>query len=181
MLKLLVAVLLMVTGVRTVEAQESYTPSPSVGANNLEAFEGILDFSVWVESAIAFSSYDPGIYLRGAVQSSNQIVSVRGIVLGSAVGSDVYSPYHFEELGLMYGWASDPDVISYSVSTGISMIRIAEEGQPIPELSTAFPVDLSFSFRPTPLVGIGLTAFANINTVETLGGVALRLDIGFLR
>ncbi len=179
MLKLIIFVLMMVVGSRVADAQ--YSSQSLYAVDEVDGFEDVFNFTIWLESALVLSPFDLGLYSKGNFQRSNRISAIRGIVMGDAVSSGVDRQNHYEELGVMYGWASDPDVIHYSISGGISAIRIAGEEQDEPEFTTGFPVDVALSYRPSPLLGVGVSAFANFNNVENIGGLALRVDIGLMR
>ena len=42
-----------------------------------------------------------------------------------------------------------------------------------------FPVEGRITWKPVPHAGLGLHSFANVNTVQPFGGVALTLHLGF--
>lgn len=175
-----IVIVLLILGSSNVAIAQNVTKS-TVEADNIDGFADVFDFTVWLESAIALSPFDYGFYAKGTLQRSGRISSIRGMVLGNAVSDNIYRENHFEEVGVMYGWASSPGRIHYSVSAGISAIRVAGSEQNEPEFTTGFPVDLALSYRPLPLIGFGVSAFANFNEVHNVGGLALRLDVGLLR
>lgn len=128
----------------------------------------------------------PGI--AGIVSVSYQflgsnLLTLRGAVTGEIFGDD------FWDIGLLYGWATTEQDYHASISTGMGIMggsrstgRLFSD-TPREEISHQFgiPIEGQLFWRPSRIIGLGLSGFANINAERSFAGLAASLQVGKLK
>lgn len=80
------------------------------------------------------------------------------------------------DLGVLYGRARTGPTFHSFAAVGLA----ATEGD-AGESTIGVPIRLGASWRPVPILGIGIRTLANLNTVGSYVGFALVLEVGDLR
>lgn len=146
---------------------------------------------VWLAGGLGggyFSSLDgnpndPGIALLGAlvVKEDRHRVALRGTLLFEILGDGL------AEVGLLYGRAWTRERSQRSLSAGLALVSGADchgvFGGPCnpPSKTVGLPLSATMSFRPSSFLGLGLEAFANLNSLASFVGVSAMLELGALR
>lgn len=122
---------------------------------------------------------DDGFALMGQLvhQRGGSHIAVRGVILVDPLGEDSDS---FGELGLLYGRVSKGRAGHAAIAAGLAHTAVAC-GSGIDNCTTVgVPVVAEAAFRPTPVLGIGIQAFANLNKQRVFGGVVVFLQLGWM-
>ena len=119
--------------------------------------------------------------LELVVQPGTQRFSIRG---GGV--SDIFNET-VSEFGVLYGhaWRGERSPSSFSVSAGVARVGsdycdyVAEQFRCTHTISLPFSAEVTWPF--SRVLGLGLQAFGNINSVSNFAAVALTLQLGRLR
>jgi hypothetical protein len=88
------------------------------------------------------------------------------------------------DLGVLYGIATRRASTHASVALGIGFASVAGSlcGGPFERWRcVSLPLEAAVSYRPFGGLGLGLTAWADINRDRTFGGIVLTLEVGRVR
>lgn len=102
------------------------------------------------------------------------------------VSTDMEPANETWEIAGLYGRVIGVDTFQLSAGVGVGIVggrgysQLFAAGSPESfETMIGFPIEGKVVWKPVRLAGIGLYSFANINTVQPLGGFALTLHLGF--
>lgn len=139
------------------------------------------------------SRRDPGISLYSSLTyQRNDMIKLRFML------NEEFSLFDFDEkfydIGLMYGKSKTFEWTKISAYAGIGVFAGILQGDYIGPGSGGWfspneyekkkfttygiPLELEFSILPKQLLGIGISLYSNVNKVNSLYGVALKLEIG---
>ncbi len=133
----------------------------------------------WVSGGPAITTLGPGLTAGATVASNRNLFSVRAISTDHTFGKETW------EVALLYGRAISSRQIHFSAGTGVAVVggtsysgifetNSAADLEPI----IGFPVEARIYWTPVNFGGIGINGFANINTGQPFGGLALFLRLG---
>lgn len=126
---------------------------------------------------------DPGIALLAGVAASRAAhrFTLRGAVVAEILGDGI------ADLGLLYGRTWTGERSQRSLSAGVALVEGEDchgifSGRPCEDVNkVGLPLSASVSFRPVRMLGLGLEAFGNLNTLSSFAGVAAIIELGSLR
>ena len=146
--------------------------------------------TVWGSSGVGFGSVVAGT-LDLSIQHKALLFTVRS---GGAVSPEMLwfgtgDIFSVKEHGVLVGLAKSDKNYLTSFSAGVSRLEMdrAERIFFIPvsdrrqEKIVGFPMELQAVWKATDFLGLGVSAFANLNSEKSYGGVAVKLVIGKLR
>jgi hypothetical protein len=89
-------------------------------------------------------------------------------------------------VGLLYGRTRTGERSEQSLSAGIALVYGEDchgvfGGPCDPSKTVGLPLSGTISFRPSRFLGLGLEAFANLNSLASFVGVGAMLEFGALR
>jgi len=141
----------------------------------------------WLGIAGGQSTVDIGgtLFFNASYQSQCHCFSVR--TLGTGAWLD--KGKNMSECSVLYHRATQPSSFYLSAGAGLGFVHgwIDERGifgtKEDTELGKKLgvPLEIQFIWRPLPIVGVGVTGFANINSVESYAGWLLTLQVGKLK
>jgi len=133
-------------------------------------------------SSVDGAANDPGIALLAALvlKEDGHRVALRGSIVAEVLGDEV------GDFGLLYGRAWTGERSEQSLSAGVSLVYGNDchgvfGGPCDPSKTVGLPVSATMSFRPYGFLGLGLEAFANLNSLASFIGVSGMLELGALR
>ena len=103
---------------------------------------------------------------------------------GSSLNCAPFEEELIKEIAFMYGYVEKDRWITGSISAGpgITFFRIEKDKTPLEKItSLSFAVEAQGLFTFSPRLGVGITAFANVNQHANLFGFLVGLQIGKLR
>lgn len=124
-----------------------------------------------------------GTYERLAgVFSANYQRNEHLFVLRSGSNNGILFERRLVDTALLYGrsfglppvWVSKQHIAHLSAGAGIGVVW----GDPGSGAAVGLPVQAQFSFHPVGGIGIGVTAFYNLNVKQSFGGLAIGFQIG---
>ena len=128
----------------------------------------------WGQVALgAGGAADSGFYV-GAISAAVQVRQILFMGRISSLGTEDRT--RMEELGLLVGVASRPDVFHGGVAAGLGIATADGDSSAI-----ALPFEAQLSWRPIPWAGLGARVFGNINRLDNFGGITVALQVGRLR
>jgi hypothetical protein len=106
--------------------------------------------------------------------------ALRGSIVAEVLGDGV------GDFGLLYGRAWTGERSEKSLSAGVALVYGDDcygiFGGPCDASKTVgLPLSATMSFRPSRFLGLGLEAFANLNSLASFVGVSGMLELGALR
>lgn len=157
------------------------TPTPS-RAQQASGDQGRAWVSVGLGGGSFSGAEDPGIALLASLvlRESRHRIAVRGSIVAEVLGDGVL------DLGVLYGRAWTGARSERSLSAGIAIVRGEDchglfGGPCDPSNAVGLPLSATMSFRPSRLLGLGLEAFANLNTLASFVGLGGMIELGMLR
>ncbi|MFO7846909.1 MAG: hypothetical protein R6V27_10130 [Balneolaceae bacterium] len=150
-------------------------PNP-VNGQTLSASPSGFDFGVYTGAGI--TTLGPGITAGITARNSGHQFILRGISTDMEPAGETW------EIAGLYGRVIA--VRSFQVSAGVGVGVIGGKGYPKlfatgnrEDIDTmiGFPVEGRVTWKPVRHAGLGLHSFANVNTVQPIGGVALTLHV----
>lgn len=129
---------------------------------------------------VAITTLGPGITAGITAGSGGHQFTLRG------VSTDMDPAEETWEVAVLYGRVIVVGKLHISVGSGVGVVggkgysQLFTTGSPEDlETMIGLPLEGRIVWKPVRYVGVGLHTFANVNTVQPLGGVALTLHLGF--
>lgn len=86
------------------------------------------------------------------------------------------------DLGVLYGRVRSGGSFESSAAVGLAFVESGGcTSCPIAASTIGIPIRLASSYRPTPILGLGIRAVANLNTEASYVGFAFVIELGDLR
>lgn len=136
----------------------------------------------WIYGGPSLTTLGAGVNTGVTVDNNRHLFSLRG--------TSTYPLFEEEtwEVAFLYGRAVMQKNFYLSAGAGVSVVggtkypRLfstdrAEEFEPM----IGFPLEARVYWTPVNIAGVGIHTFANINTGQPLGGIALILRLGYFR
>lgn len=144
--------------------------------------DSVTDINVWIHGGPAATTLGLGMIGGAAVEFDRHVLSLRAVSTDQALGDELW------EIAVLYGRATATEHVFLSAGVGTAVVggtrypRVfgggeGEDFEPI----IGFPLEGQIAWTPVRAVGIGVHAFANVNTAHPVGGVALTLRLGDVR
>lgn len=137
-------------------------------------------FSIGVFGGPAITTLGPGTMAGFSVRNGGHQFIIRGVSTDMEPTSETW------EIAGLYGRVITVQSIQFSAGAGIGVVggrgysNLFATGSPENlETMIGLPLEGRITWKPVRQAGIGLHSFANINTVQPLGGLALTLHLGF--
>lgn len=135
--------------------------------------------SYWVNAGPNLSTLGVGMSTGLAVKNGRHLFSVRAISTDPDFGSEIL------EAAFLYGNVFSHGNFQFSAGVGVSVV----EGTRYPRLFArgdgedldpmiGFPLEGHVYWAPINFAGIGINTFANVNTGQPFGGLALTIRLG---
>jgi hypothetical protein len=111
-----------------------------------------------------------------------ELVHQRGANHFALRGVTIQDPYgegsELRDVGLLYGRVAKGRQGHGAIAAGVAVTAISHSDTE----SRIFgvPVVAEAGYRPTPVLGIGIQAFANLNKQRVFGGVVVFLQLGWM-
>jgi hypothetical protein len=153
------------------------------------------DSNYWVDLEIGSSSAGFAEGLGISYQTNNRLISVRVISnskYGESIGGGNTTPESILDVGALYGLISKRPFGYVSISAGLGLVSGKIHGEYLGNinwintyeekkvLTFGIPLEAQFFLTPFRRVGVGVSAFADLNPKRTFGGMMLCLQIGKL-
>ncbi len=160
-----------------------YNPQSISGQSNTDTTIQTEGNRYWVNTGLGVGTNGMALIAGTHYQFGPNLLSFRGCVTTEVLGDE------FWDIGLLYGWASSEYDYHISFSSGIAVMggSRSEGGlfsdTPREVISAQFgvPLEGQLFWRPSGNFGLGLYGFANLNTEQSFGGLALSVQLGKLR
>jgi|AntRauTorcE11898_2_1112593.scaffolds.fasta_scaffold13003_1 hypothetical protein len=128
----------------------------------------------------AITTLGPGMVTGITVRNGGHQFIIRGVSTDLKPDSETW------EIAGLYGRVLAINSFEFSAGAGVGVIGgrgysqlFAVGKQESFETMIGFPLDGRITWKPVTHAGISLYSFANINTVQPIGGLALTLHLGF--
>lgn len=141
------------------------------------------DFLFWLNNGLGGSTSGFSMVAGFNFQTKRNLISLRGVHAGDLLDDQIW------DVGLLYGVSSLAESYHASLSAGLGIVGgtrqsggifSSEPDENIP-VTVGFPVQVQLFWRPHPVVGFGITGFANMNEEQSFAGIAAGLQIGKLK
>lgn len=137
-------------------------------------------FSMGVFGGTAITTLGPGVTAGVTVRNGGHQFIIRG------VSTDLEPANETWEIAGVYGRVIAVQSFQFSAGAGVGIVggrgysNLFATGSPKDlETMIGLPLEGRITWKPVRQAGIGLHSFANINTVQPLGGLAFTLHLGF--
>lgn len=138
------------------------------------------EFSMGVFGGAAITSLGSGVTAGITVATGGHQFIIRGISTDMEPASETW------EIAGLYGRVIAVQSFQFSAGAGVGVVggsgysNLFANGSPEDlETMIGLPLEGRITWKPVRQAGLGLQTFANINTVQPLGGIALILHLGF--
>lgn len=148
----------------------------------------------WLNAGVGASSYDIAVGASASLLNGNVLFTLRTIyneefqILGPSPSNSVW------DIGFMAGYHRQSGYFSLSGSAGLSLVSgirrgvyLGSSGMFSSEYGTVhfstigIPAEIQFFWTPFDFLGIGITAFGDLNSEESFAGALLTLRVGNLK
>ena len=142
---------------------------------------------VWVAGGIggagANSTGGMGALGQLAVQKAPHQVTVRGLLAVDPLSDGTSNGVG--ELGILYGRTATAPFGHVSLSTGLAVVGLEScprsRGSSGASCQTVgMPIVAEAAFQPFEILGLGVQAFANVNSKTSYGGAVIFLQLGWM-
>lgn len=136
--------------------------------------------SVDIYGGFATTTLGPGLITGISFRNGGHQFILRGVSTDLEPASETW------EIAGLYGRVIAINSFHFSAATGVGVVGgkgysqlFAVGQQENLETMIGFPIEGRITWKPVRHAGLGLYSFANINTVQPIGGLALSLHLSF--
>lgn len=163
------SLLLFIAGLLLVAPLHAQTLSGSPTGKSIDAFGGG-----------SITTLGPGMMAGISLRNGGHQITFRGVSTDLEPASETW------EIAGLYGRVFVLHSFEFSAGAGVGVIggrgysHLFAVGEEEPfETMIGFPLDARITWKPVRHAGIGFYSFANINTVQPIGGLALLLQLTY--
>jgi hypothetical protein len=141
----------------------------------------------WASLGVGAGYLDAGadfaFHVAASAQSGRHVVSLR--VAGvTTFYEDLFGltgdPEDVTDVGILYGRGTERGPVRSSAGIGLGLAHVSRVGADGAWV-VSLPLEAQVAWRPLPVLGLGLYAFANVNGEQSVGAVTMMVQAGRLR
>lgn len=155
-----------------------------VHGQNYQSIEGEeLSPYIWAETMVNYSTIGPGYGIKTSVDFNRHQFHLRAIETNSREYNE-----NTWEISFLYGRCKQIGNWHISGASGVAVIGgyrysdlWGQNGAEPMDTMIGFPLEGQIYWSPVSFVGLGVYAYANVNTSQPIGGIGLSLKVGHIR
>ncbi len=139
----------------------------------------------WVEGGFGLSSMG---FLSGVVGLAGRLGDHQLLARTTGHSEELFGGDEVWDVGLLYGRGYDFSDSRLAFYVGIAAVGgshgyglFSGQSRTYYDMTIGFPVQVDVVWSPVNVFGIGLCGFANVNTIRSVAGFSVLLQLGVLR